>query len=71
MPQTVTVFLDKVEKVDLDKVRIEAPVFEEPAAPPDTGLLPPPAANDPAAPDDPMEAVRRANDAAAGAGQRK
>ena len=31
VPQTVTVFLDKVEKVELDKVRIEAPA-KEPAA---------------------------------------
>jgi TRAP-type mannitol/chloroaromatic compound transport system permease large subunit len=35
VPQTVTVFLDKEEKVDLDKVKIEAPVdINAPAADP-------------------------------------
>ena len=33
VPQTVTVFLDKAEVIDLDKVRIEIPV-EEGATPP-------------------------------------
>ena len=30
VPQTVTIFLDKVEVVDLDKVKIEAPVSDQP-----------------------------------------
>ena len=50
VPQTVTVFLDKAEKVDLDKVQIEAPVYEEDRQPPslddapadDNPLLAPP-----------------------------
>jgi len=33
IPQTVTVFLDKQEKVDLDKVQLEAPVDDLQAAP--------------------------------------
>jgi hypothetical protein len=33
VPQTVTVFLDKQEKVDLDKVQLEAPVDDLHEAP--------------------------------------
>ena len=71
VPQTVTVFLDKVEKVDLDKVRIEAPpAYEDepvpgmdglPAPPPGDSASPPAAGG--AAADDPVEALRRAAEA--------
>jgi TRAP-type mannitol/chloroaromatic compound transport system permease large subunit len=34
VPQTVTVFLDKEQKIDIDKVKIEMPTEEQPAAEP-------------------------------------
>jgi hypothetical protein len=34
VPQTVTMFLDKPEKVDLDKVQIEEPAASDTSAPP-------------------------------------
>jgi tripartite ATP-independent transporter DctM subunit len=56
IPQTVTVFLDKEEKVDLDKVKIEMPVetpMETPAAPEIDPLKPAdPSASDKAADDE-------------------
>ncbi len=72
-PQTVTVFLDKPQVVDLDKVRIEAPpAYEDAPAPempapdvptPDASVPAPAPALPGAAPeasaDDPAEALRR------------
>ncbi len=69
VPQTVTVFLDKPQKIDLDRVQIEAPpAFEDElpddgsgndaAKPPgDAASAPPPVE------DDPVEALRRAAEA--------
>jgi tripartite ATP-independent transporter DctM subunit len=54
VPQSVTVFLDKAEKIDIDKVKIEMPAEDQGATPPadapapgasDSGLNPPNAAS--------------------------
>ncbi|HSV83045.1 MAG TPA: TRAP transporter large permease subunit, partial [Ramlibacter sp.] len=60
VPQTVTVFLDKEEKVDLDKVRIEVPADETPALPDPNSLSAP----DPLTPGDPAAAEKAAEKAA-------
>jgi len=48
VPQTVTMFLDKEQKIDVDKVQIELPPTEELAAPPMPGTeaTPAPSADD-------------------------
>jgi len=58
VPQTVTVFLDKEEKVDLDKVRIEVPADETPALPDPNSLSAP----DPLKPGDPSAADKAADE---------
>ncbi|AMO24482.1 TRAP transporter large permease subunit [Ramlibacter solisilvae] len=60
VPQTVTVFLDKEEKIDIDKVKIEMPAepqLEAPAAP-----EPANDASDPLKPADPAAADKAAED---------
>lgn len=65
VPQTVTVFLDKEEKIDIDKVKIEIPAEAAPEpVDPNDALKPadPQSSTDPLAPTDPDAAASKADD---------